>query len=95
MVTAATQTEDDVHQQHDDSKRTVFARAVAVGFLCSTDEMAQAQLKDVDIAPVVQALNDSTAKSTSVELRGRTPSTRFYLLYWKNLVLIDDVLHIR
>ena len=94
-ATAATQTGDDVHQQHNDSERKVFARAVAVGSLWSKEEMAQAQVEDVDIAPVVQALKDSTEKPTSVELQGMTPSARFYFLYWKNLVLIDGVLHIR
>ena len=94
-ATQGTQTGDEVHQRHDRREQTVFARAVALGTLWSKEEMAQAQLEDADIAPVVKALSESKDKPGSAELQGNTQAARFYFLYWNRLVLIDGVLHIR
>ena len=94
-VSQETQTGDEVHQQHDKTERDVFARAVAVGSLWTREEMIDAQLDDVDIAPVMKAKQEGEAKPSKDKLQGITRAARFYFLFWDRLMLIDGVLHLQ
>ena len=95
VTSQGTQTGDETHQLHDSEERRLFARAVALGSLWSKQEMIDAQLEDVDIAPVVKALTESQTKPDKQKLQGITRAARFYFLFWKRLVLIDGVLYLR